>query len=158
MWSKLYLVLLAFAVILLAFLTFYSWSWLQSIGSPTAAVAGYEYYSGIGWPALWVSMVVLLAMGNGVLWESGRSWAMWTTFIYFSVGLILRFFWLDQSFFQFKKNNSLVDASVSFAPLMAVILIILMAVIVFFDTFLVVRLRAKTYPEPVDEEPKPTAE
>lgn len=146
MWSKIYLVILAVACLVMAFFTFYSWSWLQSIGLPAAAVAGYEYHSGLAWPALWILTIALLVMGNAILWASGRAWAMWVTFIYFSAFAVIRYFWLDQAFFQFKKTNGLFDGSFSIAPLMAVILVVLMAAIVFFDQFIVLRLRAKTYP------------
>lgn len=146
MWSKIYLAILAIAIVVMAFFTFYSWSWLQSIGLPAAAVAGYEYHSGLAWPVLWITTIALLVFGNAILWASGRAWAMWVTFIYFSAFAVIRYFWLDQAFFQFKKTNGLFDGSFSIAPLMAVILVVLMAAIVFFDQFIVLRLRAKTYP------------
>ncbi|HRI04204.1 MAG TPA: hypothetical protein PLL77_10715 [Pyrinomonadaceae bacterium] len=146
MWSKIYLAILAVACLVMAFFTFYSWSWLQSIGLPAAAVAGYEYHSGLAWPVLWIATIALLVLGNAVLWASERAWAMWVTFLYFSVFVIIRYFWLDQAFFQFKKTNGLFDGSFSIAPLMAVILVVIMAAIVFFDQFIVLRLRAKTYP------------
>lgn len=152
MWSKIYLVILAIAIIVMAFFTFYSWSWLQSIGLPAAAVAGYEYHAGLAWPALWILTIALLAVGNVILWTSGRAWAMWVTFIYFSAFAVIRYFWLDQAFFQFRKTNGLFDGSFSIAPLMAVILVVLMAAIVFFNQFIVLRLRAKTYPVAVQED------
>ncbi len=163
MWSKIYLVILAVAIIVMAFFTFYSWSWLQSIGLPSAAVAGYEYHAALAWPALWLPTIALLVLGNAVLWTTGRAWAMWVTFIYFSAFAVVRYFWLDQAFFQFRKTNGLFDGSFSIAPLMAVVLVVIMAAIVFFDQFIVLRLRAKTYPaapqddsplEPKDEEEK----
>ncbi len=153
MWSKIYLVILAIAIVVMAFFTFYSWSWLQSIGLPAAAVAGYEYHAGLAWPALWVLTIALLVLGDAILWVSGRAWAMWVTFIYFSVFVIIRYFWLDQAFFQFKKTHGLFDGSFSIAPLMAVILVVLMAAIVFFDQFIVLRLRAKTYPTATQDDP-----
>ncbi|MEQ1921919.1 MAG: hypothetical protein ABL952_05375 [Pyrinomonadaceae bacterium] len=152
MLSKIYLGVLAIAIIAMAFLTFYSWSWLQSIGLPAAAVAGYEYHAGMAWPALWILTIALLVLGNAILWASGRAWAMWVTFIYFSTFAVIRYFWLDQAFFQFNKTNGLFDGSFSIAPLMAVILVVLMAAIVFFDQFIVVRLRAKTYPAAAKED------
>ena len=45
MWSKIYLAILAVAVVVMAFFTYYAWSWLQSIGQPVAAAAGYDYHS-----------------------------------------------------------------------------------------------------------------
>jgi len=146
MWSKIYLGVLAVSVILISFFTYYSWSWLQSIGLPMAAVAGYEYHAGLALPMLWISTIALLILGSAVLWTSGRAWAMWVTFLYFALFVMLRYFWLDQAFFQFKKTNGIADSTLSMAPILAVVLVVLMAIIVFFNTFLVVRLRAKTYP------------
>ena len=158
MWSKIYLVILAVAIIVMAFFTFYSLSWLQSIGLPAAAVAGYEYHAGLAWPALWIATIALLVLGNAILWASGRAWAMWVTFIYFSAFAVIRYFWLDQTYFQFKKTNGLFDGSFSIAPLMAVILVVLMAAIVFFDQFIVLRLRAKTDPAAAKEAPPAESE
>jgi len=84
---------------------------------------------------------------------------MWVTFIYFSAFAVIRYFWLDQAFFQFRKTHGLFDGSFSIAPLMAVILVVIMAAIVFFDQFIVLRLRAKTYPEAAqDDEPAESKE
>ena len=158
MFSKIYLAVLSAAVIVMVFFTYYSWSWLQSIGLPLAAVEGYAYHESLAWMALWLFAVILLLLGNAVLWTSSRSWEMWTTFVYFSVFVIIRYFWLDQAYFQFKKANGMFDGSFSIAPIMAVILIVLMAIIVFFDTFLVTRLRAKTFPAIQQAEPEAPAE
>lgn len=146
MWSKIYLAVLAVAFLGMAFFTFYSWSWLQSIGLPAAAVAGYEYHARLAWPSLWFATIILLVLGNAILWTSGRAWAMWLTFIYFSAFALTRYFWLDRVFLEFRTVNGLTDSSFSAAPLMAVILVVVMAAIVFFDQFIVLRLRAKTYP------------
>lgn len=161
MFSKIYLALLGLSITVMAFFTYYSWSWLQSIGQPAAAVVGYEYHAGFAWTALWLSVISLMVLANAVLWATGRSWGIWTTLGYFAVLIVVRYFWLDQSFFQFKKTNGLFDGSFSVAPLAAVILIILMAAIAFFDQFIVVRLRAKTYAkteEPVVETVETPAE
>lgn len=152
MWSKLYLALLGLSLVVMAFLTYYSWSWLQSIGIPAGAIAGYEYHSGFAWTALWLSTTVLLLLGNAVLWASGRAWAMWTTFLYFAVLVVVKFFWLDEALFHFKKSNNFLDGSFSVGPFFAVILIALVAVIVFFDQFVVVRLYRKMYPPVVVDE------
>ena len=134
---------LAVSIAVMAFFTYYSWSWLQSIGLPAAAVDGYTYHEGLAWPALWIFSAILLLLGNAVLWTGSRSWALWATFLYFSVFVIIRYFWLDPAYFQFKKSNGLFDGSLSLGPIMAVVLVVLMAIIVFFDKFLVLRLKAK---------------
>lgn len=158
MWSKLYLALLGLSIAVMAFFSFYSWSWLQSIGSPAGAAAGYEYHAGFAWAFLWLATAILILAGNAVLWASGRAWAMWASFVYFAVMAILRFFWLDEAFFHFKKSNSLADGSFSIGPFVAVLLITMIAAIVFFDQFLVSRLRKKIYPPVIADEPPPAAE
>lgn len=153
MWNKLYLAALAVSVATMAFFTFYSASWLQSIGSPGAVVLGYEYHSEMAWIAIWVSSIGLLLLANAVLWASGRSWAVWTTLVYFAVFIIVKYFWLDQAFFTFRKQNVMFDGSFSMAPLMGVALILLVAAIAFFDQFILVKMREKTHSlaEPVAE-------
>lgn len=158
MWSKIYLILLGLSIAVMTFFTYYSWSWLQSPGNPADAVAGFEYHSNLAWMVLWLSAAALLMLGNSVLWVSGSAWAMWTTFLYFAVFVVVRSFWLNRSFLNFSSHQTGIDTSVSGAPLVAVILIVLAMIIVFFDKFLVVRLLAKTYPERQKTESEPPAE
>ena len=73
-------------------------------------------------------------------------------FLFFAAFLAIQYFWLHQSFFQFLKGNGLGDGGLLFAPFSAAILIALAGVIVFFDKFIVIRLRAKTYPEKEKDE------
>lgn len=152
MWSKLYLGLLGLFIVVMAFFSFYSWSWLQSIGLPAGAIAGYEYHAGFAWTSLWVTTILLLLSGNALLWTTGRAWALWTTFVYFAVLVVVRFFWLDEAFFSFKKSNELVDGSFSVGPFFAVMLIALLAAIVFLNQFIVVRMHQKMYPPVVIDE------
>ncbi len=145
MWSKIYLAFLGLSLSVMAFFSYYSWSWLQSIGQSTVAVAGYEYHAGFAWPFLWLSTVVLLLVGNVVLWLSGRAWAVWVTFSYFAVFVLAKFFWLDQTLLEFKRTNML-DAGFSIGAFLALVLIAIMAAIVFFCQFIVVRMHQKMYP------------
>ncbi len=147
MLTKIYLALLAISVLMMSFFTFYSWSWLGSIGLPAAAVSGYEYHAGISWPVLWLSATVLLVLSNSILWATGRSWPLWTTLIYFQVFVIVRAFWLDTSLLAFKNNAGLTGDTFTLRPIMAAFLVIIAAAIVFFDQFLVFRLREKTFPK-----------
>ena len=147
MWNKIYLAVMAISIAAMAFFTFYSASWLQSIGSPAAAVSGYEYHSEMAWITIWITTIALLLVANAVLWATGKSWAVWTTVVYFAVFMIARYFWLDQAFFTFKKQNIAFDGSFSVAPLLGVMLILLVAAIAFFDQFIVVKLRKKTFAE-----------
>ena len=154
MWSKVYLVVLAAAVIVMAFFTYYSWSWLQSIGTPSSAIAGFEYHSALAWTTLWFSTLILLLLGNIVAWTANREWAIWTTFLYFTIFVLLRMFWLSQVFMDFKGGFDSSDLRFSAGLFFALILIILMGVIVFLDQFAVVRLRRRIYPPEMPDVPK----
>jgi hypothetical protein len=147
MLTKIYLALLASAVLVMSFFTFYSWSWLGSIGSPAAAVSGYEYHAAISWPVLWLSSAILLVLSNAILWATGRSWPLWATLIYFQFFVIVRAFWLDTSLLTFRNDTGLSNDTFTLRPLMAAFLVIIAGAIVFFDQFLVLRLREKTYPK-----------
>ncbi len=146
MWSKLYLAILGLSIAAMAFFTYYSWSWLQSIGQPAAAVVGYEYNSGVACTALIISGVLLLLLANGVLWATKRAWAMWATFVYVGIFVIIRYFWLGEAFFRFKKDNRMSDGSFSLGPVMGVILVVALGVVVFANQFASVRLNRKMYP------------
>lgn len=147
MWSKIYLAILGLSLITMGFFLYYSWSWMQSIGLPAAAAAGYEYHASFAWPLLWITTIALLLLGNVILWTSRRAWALWATFIYFAAMALLRFFWLEQTYFQFRKINNLADGSFALGPFVAIIMVVVMAVIVFLDQFMVVRLHEKMYPQ-----------
>lgn len=145
MFSKIYLGCLAASVALMSFFIYYSWSWIGSIGAPAAAVEGYSYHSGFAVSTLLLSSVVLLLLGNAVLWSGHSAWAMWTTAIYFAVFAILKFFWLDQSISQFKKANALSESGFSVGPVLAVLFVVIAVFIVFLNQFIVVRLNNKMY-------------
>lgn len=157
MWSKVYLACLAISLAVMAFFTFYGLSWLQSIGDPRAAAAEFEYHSGISWPVLWISSNALLVIANAILWTTRRAWAMWVTFLFLAVFIAAKFFWLDRSFAAFQAANNLAAPTISFGPFLAAIMIVVIAAIVFFDQFFVVRMLEKMYPTPA-EFPEPGTE
>ena len=152
MWSKLYLVFLAIAIAVMAFFTFYSWSWLQSIGLPAAAVEGYEIHSGLSWVFLWLSSITLLLWGNVILGFTRSSWAMWATLIYFAVFTLLNYFWLGEAAFNFKKQAGLGTGDFSLGPVLGVIFVVGAAVFVFLNQFIFVQLQRKMYPPVVKAE------
>ena len=152
MWSKLYLALLAIALAVMAFFSYYSWSWLQSIGLPAAAVEGYEYHAGLFWIFLWASSIVLLIVGNVMLWLTRNAWAMWATLLYFAVFMLLTYFWLGETAFNFKKQAGLGTGGFSLGPLLGVIFVIGAAVLIFLNQFMVVQLQRKMYPPVVEPE------
>lgn len=155
MWSKLYLALLVIAIAVMAFFTFYSWSWLQSIGQPAAAIEGYEIHSGLSWVFLWMSSIVLLILGNLILGLKRSAWAMWATLIYFAVFTLLNYFWLGEAAFNFKKHAGLGDGSFSLGPLLGLFFVVGSAVFIFLNQFIVVRLQRKMYPPAIATDTEP---
>lgn len=151
MLNKIYLCLLGVSTALMAFFTYYSWSWLQSIGLPAAAAEGYRYHADLAWYTLWITFVALLMLGNGVLWATRSSWAMWTSYVYFAVFAVIDHFWLGQAAFHFKKANGLWDGSFSLGPFFGAFLISAVGVFVFVDHFMVVRLYRRMFPPAPDE-------
>jgi uncharacterized membrane protein SirB2 len=141
MWNKIYYAVLAAAVVVMCFLTFYARTWLGSIGSPNSALEGYEFYAGLGSTFLWISSAVLLILANIILWYSRLGWAMWTTLGYFAIFVILRTFWLEKTRYVFQNSDSLF-----FTPVVGVILIIAAGVLVFLNQFINLRLNEKMYP------------
>ncbi len=155
MWNKIYLGCLAVSALVLGVLMYLSFDWLKSIGSPATVVEKYNYYSNLNWVFLWISTLILLAVGNVVFWKMRKSWALWTTFLYFVFFIVLQTFWLERSFFQFKQEK-LGNDGFLFSPFFGIALIILAAIIVFFDQFLVKRLSDKMFPseQPIEHIPE----
>ncbi|MFN2501485.1 MAG: hypothetical protein ABR530_05685 [Pyrinomonadaceae bacterium] len=145
MWSKAYLGTLVLAVAKMAFFSYYSWSWLQSIGMPAAAAAGYEYHSRLASVTLPIATVVLLMLANGVFWETERAWAIWSSFTFFATFIVIRYFWLDRSFIDYSNQNGLTDRRYSFAPILAVVLLAIGGIVAFTNQFLLIRLRQRAY-------------
>lgn len=152
MWNKIYLLALAVLLLPMIFLSYYSWSWLQSVSAPQAVVTNYQHYSNFGWNYLWISTIVLMILGTVLLWKTRRAWALWTTLLYFALFIIIRYFWLEQSFFQYKQDKGLVGDGLSIQPLIGVVLCALAAVIVFFNQYLVKRSYDKMYPEKISSD------
>ena len=146
MLTKIYLIALAVLIIPMGFFTVYAWSWLQSVGNPQTTVDNFTFWSVIFQPFLWISSIILLILANVILWKTRNSWALWTTLGYFVIFVILKYFWLDQSLFQFKKTNLAIEDSLSFAPIFGAVLCLLAAVIVFFNQFINLRMSEKMHP------------
>lgn len=151
MWNKIYTAVLGISFVLLAGLTYYSYTWLQSIGAPKNVVANYDYYSNIGWTFLWVSSIVLLILANVVLWTTHSAWAMWTTLLYFALFVLIQTLWLDQSALNYKQMNGLGSERFLLGAFSGILLCVLAAVIVFFNQFIVKRMHDKmsAQPQPV---------
>src|SRR3954469_18789730 len=100
MWPRIYFGVLAAAVMVVGFFDYYSWSWLESIGRPEDAIAGYQNTAGIAWTMLCVTSIVLAFVACGVTWAGTRAWALWLTFAYFSIFALFEGFVLDRAYQQ----------------------------------------------------------
>lgn len=145
MWNKIYLILLAIAVLGMAVLTYISADWLTSVGDPRTAVENYGYFANLSRTFLFISSLILLVAGNAVLFKTRKSWALWATFVYFAVFMILHSFWLGEKFLQFKSSKGLSDDTISFGALIGVLFVIISAILVFFNQYLVKRMQAKMF-------------
>lgn len=156
MWNKIYLAVLAAAIVTMGILLYFPYSWTQSVTAPRDVETYYKYYSNISWVFLLASSSILLILGNVLLWTTRRAWAMWTTLLFFAVFVIAQTFWLDREFFDYQQRNNLTDNVIWFGAFTGIILIALAAVIVFFDQYIVKRLLDKTYPplQPVESSPE----
>jgi hypothetical protein len=143
MWNKIYTAAIGISFVLMAGLTFYSYTWLQSVAAPAMVAQNYDYYSNTGWMFLWISSIILLVLANFVLWTTGNAWAMWATFLYFALFILIRTLWLDQSFFNYQRQNGLTDSAFFLGAFLGILFCVLAAIIVFFNQFIVKRMRDK---------------
>jgi hypothetical protein len=146
MFNKIYVGAAAISVIITSFLTYYSASWLGSIGSPARTIENFDYFAGASQDALWLSSIVLLILANVILWNSRRAWAMWTTLLYFAVFTVLWYFWLYPSYGHFREANNVPAAGLLSGPFLGTGILLAAAAVVFFDQFLVLRLLDKMHP------------
>ncbi len=145
MFSKIYLALLLIAIFVMGALTFFCYSWLHSIGDPKAVVQNFNNYAGISWTALWFSFIGLIVFANVLLWKDGKAWALWTSLLFFIVFIIVQTFWLDRAFFNFQQANDIKESSYFLKPFVGVAVSTITAIGVFFNQFIVLRLRDKMF-------------
>lgn len=146
MLTKIYLGLLALAVLLAAFFGYYSHSWLGSIGSPQIAAENFRYFSGLNWTYIWISFIALLVFANYLLWKTGKIWTLWSAFGYFALFVVLHTFWLEQSFIEFNRLNDLSEENFSVSPFIGFMTILVVGIGVFFDQFIIKRFSANRRP------------
>lgn len=147
MWNKIYLILLAISIAGMAISSYLANDWLSSIGNPQTAAENYRYFSNLGWTFLLISSLVLLIAGNIVLFKLRKAWALWATFLYFAVFVILKTFWLGDKYFQFKQDKNLADSSIFLGSFVGILFIAIALILVFFDQFIVGRMQEKMFPQ-----------
>ena len=143
MFSKIYLALFAIAVLVMSVLTYFSYSWLQSISDPASVVQSFQTYSGLSWSALWISFVALLVFANVLLWKDRRAWALWLSLLFFAGFIVAQMFVVDQAYFTFQKENNLTEKTYFLTPILGVAICGIAAIGIFFNQFLVTRMRDK---------------
>lgn len=144
MWNKIFIVLLAVAVLAMLALTYLSLSQLQHIGfAPKDLVEGFRFYADVYWKFLFVSGLILLILSNVILWLSGKSWALWSSFLFFAVFVIAQTWWLGKLLVDYEAANRLDSNTFYGQYLTGALLCITAGVIVFFDQFLILRMRER---------------
>lgn len=150
MWTKIFAAALLLCIFILGFITYYSWSWLNSIGLPSAAIIGFEQFDSYGWTFLWISSIALLGLANVILIRTGKAWAMWITFLYFAVFVVAKYFWLAVAATNFQRDSNLPSNNYLLGPFLALFLCIAFGAIVFVNQLLVVRVTQTIYPPEPD--------
>jgi predicted DNA repair protein MutK len=146
MWTRIYLGVLAAAILVVGFFTYYSLGWLESIGKPEDAIAGYESTSGIASAMLSICSIVLVFMGVGVLWTTRRAWALWVTFAYFAVFRAVEGFYLSRGYQELVAKSSGLNPKVWATPVITLLVIIGAAAMTLVVQYVVVTMHAKFNP------------
>jgi len=142
MWTKIFLILFAVALVAMGVLTYLSYAQLQSVGfAPKDIAESFLSYAGFYWTFFWISSLVLLILANVVFWLTRRAWALWLTFLYFSIFILVRTWWLNEVYSAYAKQNNLSADGFFGYGILGVLICIAVAVGIFFDQFLVLRMR-----------------
>jgi hypothetical protein len=141
MLTKVYLATAIVFIFVLGFVTYYSASWLGSITTPADAFAGYEYFRGLAWGTLWITSGILLILANILMVKSSRNWALWGTFAYFCVFVLILGFILRISEIGFLRDKGFApETSAYLSPFLAVALCVGSGVLVYADQLLINRM------------------
>jgi hypothetical protein len=146
MWTKIFLILLAVSFLAMSVLTYLSYAQLQSIGfAPRAIAESFLAYGGFYWTGLWISALALLILANVVLWFNRRAWALWATFLFFSLFVLVRTWWLNEVYVSYTKQNNLPAETLFGFGIIGVLMCIVAAVGIFFNQFLISRMRDRVH-------------
>jgi F0F1-type ATP synthase assembly protein I len=144
MWNKIFLGLFAVALVVMCAMTFWCYNWLGSIDKPETVAANFANSQSLYWTILWISSAVLMIVANVLLWTKKSAWALWATFGFFAVFIILQTWWLNELFAGYAAKNNLAAGFVGMG-IVGIILCIITAVGVFFNQFIVFRMRDKMF-------------
>lgn len=156
MWNKIYFGSLAAAAAFTAFLAYYTWTWLGSIGAPADAIAGFEYWHFLLRNVLWFLSFALLTLGIISLVKTKQAWNLWITFGFFTSFAIFTYFILVFSASTFETVRGLPPRSSFTAPIITVLLIAGFGGLVFSAHFVTLKFVERLYPEkgPDAEDPE----
>lgn len=157
MLNKIFLILLAVAVLFMAALSYLTNSQLSSIGfPPPQIVETFKSYENLHWLSLWISSLILLVLANVIMWTNRKSWALWITFVYFAVFIMVNTWWLTENLSAYQIANKLDTAGLlGKNGVFGAIFCIVGGIGIYFNQFIVFRLHDKMFNKSVDE---PTTE
>ncbi|MEK7724205.1 MAG: hypothetical protein AAB336_07655 [Acidobacteriota bacterium] len=151
MFTKIYLALFVVALLVILTVTFLTYSQLQSVGFPPLTIIdNFQFYDSWHKTILWISSIALLVLANVILWTSRRSWALWLTFVYFGVFILLNMWWLSDAFIAYSKRNNLWNGSFNAGGLFAAFFVVVVGIGIFFNQFIVIRLHDKMFNQQKD--------
>jgi hypothetical protein len=146
MLNKIFLVALLLSILVMATLSYLSSISLNSIGfSPQQIVETFNGYNSITWSALWISSGLLLILANVVLWTSRKAWSLWATFIFFSVFLLIQTIFIGDKLNSYVATNINTQSGINFTGILGAFTCVFVAIGIFFNQFLVIRMRDKMF-------------
>jgi hypothetical protein len=147
MLNKIFLAVLFISFLVMSGLTYFCYDSLTHIGfSPKQIVENFNSYRATYFTALWVSSAALLVFSNILLWSSRRAWSLWISFVFFAFFLILQTFWLGNKLQSYLSVEFPSETSLGLGGIAGAFACIVAAIGVFFNQFLVIRLRDKMFP------------
>ncbi len=151
--NKIFLALFGVEILTMATLTLLANSQLKSHGfAPAQIVQNFSYYENWHWLTLWISSIILLILANVILWTSRKSWALWLTFLFFVGFILVNTWWLTENVANYQKDNYLDTAGLlSKNGIFGVILGVAAGIGIFFNQFIVLRLRDKMFEKPTEQ-------
>jgi hypothetical protein len=159
MWARIYWAALAIAGIVAGFFAYYAWSWLGSVGDPRVAWEAFNYHKRMGVYFVVCAVVVLIAIGNVILWNTRNAWGLWVSHAYFVICTLAFLIWLQGSGITFcLENRVCTDPSRAIGPLLAVFGSLGLTALLFADQFLLLRLQEKMHGKAGSEAPGDAAD
>jgi hypothetical protein len=146
MLNKIFLVALLVSVLVMASLNYISSASLNSVGfSPQQIFETFNGYNSIAWSALWLTSGTLLVLANVALWTSRKAWSLWATFIFFSIFLLIQTIFIGDKLNSYLATNLNAQSGINFIGILGAFTVVFVAIGVFFNQFLVIRMRDKMF-------------